>query len=153
MRCLLAALACALLVAGCGDEDDYGHEAEQTVSHVEEAIGYYDEYGLDETIRYYDSVESVDGDLYLWLIDADGATVAHPLGEAIQRFLTWEPTTLDGVPVEDAVIAAAAADGGWVHYGNPHPITGEVMLKYTYVQPHSGLIFASGWYHPLNDAH
>ena len=115
--------------------------------YVSNAIGRYDTEGLDATIDFYNSRESVDGELYLFLMDADDIYLAHPIFPH-----------LIGTDVKDVVgsngyelgieIAKATAEGHWVEYLWPNPATGREEPKTTWVVRHEGLIFASGYYTP-----
>lgn len=115
--------------------------------YVSNAIGRYQSEGLDATIDFYNSRESVDGELYLFLMDADDIYLAHPIFPH-----------LIGTDVKDVVgsngyelgieIAKATAEGHWVEYLWPNPVTGQEEPKTTWVVRHEGLIFASGYYTP-----
>ena len=121
--------------------------AEIIREYVSNAIGHYRTGGLDATIDFYNSRESVDGELYLFLMDADDVYLAHPIFPH-----------LIGTDVKDVVgsngyelgieIAKATAEGHWVEYLWPNPVTGREEPKTTWVVRHEGLIFASGYYTP-----
>ena len=121
--------------------------AEIIREYVSNAIGRYRTQGLDATIDFYNSRESVDGELYLFLMDADDIYLAHPIFPH-----------LIGTDVKDVVgsngyelgieIAKATAEGHWVEYLWPNPVTGREEPKTTWVVRHEGLIFASGYYTP-----
>ncbi|MXX52953.1 MAG: hypothetical protein F4Z35_03120, partial [Dehalococcoidia bacterium] len=53
--------------------------AEATKDYVSRATARYDEEGLDATVDYYNSQESLEGNFYLFLIGADDIYVAHPI--------------------------------------------------------------------------
>ena len=61
-----------------------------TQAFVQQAINLYDALGLEETIAYYNTEDSVDGQWYAFIVDGDGYTIAHTttrsLGEGIQAF-------------------------------------------------------------------
>ena len=119
--------------------------------YVSNAIGRYRTEGLDATIDFYNSNASVDGYLYLFLMDADDIYLAHPIFPH-----------LIGTDVKDVVgsngyalgieIAKATPEGHWVEYPWPNPATGREEPKTTWVVRHEGLIFASGYYTPEPDA-
>ena len=52
--------------------------AAYTVAYVDELLRRYEDDGLDATIAYYNSQESVDGPWYGIIIDENGYTVGHP---------------------------------------------------------------------------
>ena len=115
--------------------------------YVSNAIRHYRTQGLDATIDFYNSRASVDGELYLFLMDADDIYLAHPIFPH-----------LIGTDVKDVIgsngyelgieIAKATAEGHWVEYLWPNPVTGREEPKTTWVVRHEGLIFASGYYTP-----
>ena len=119
--------------------------------YVSHAITRYRTQGLDATIDFYNSQESVEGYLYLFLMDPDDIYLAHPIFPH-----------LIGTDVKDVVgsngyelgieIAKATAEGHWVEYPWPNPATGREEPKTTWVVRHQGLIFASGYYTPDSDA-
>lgn len=121
--------------------------AEIIREYVSNAIGRYKTQGLNATIDFYNSRESVDGELYLFLMDADDIYLAHPIFPH-----------LIGTDVKDVVgsngyelgieIAKATPEGHWVEYLWPNPVTGREEPKTTWVVRHEGLIFASGYYTP-----
>ena len=48
-----------------------------TQAFVQQAINLCDALGLEETIAYYNTEESVDGQWYAFIVDRDGYTIAH----------------------------------------------------------------------------
>ncbi len=135
------------IVFGSGHFSVRAGLAEIIREYVSNAIGHYRTEGLDATIDFYNSRESVDGELYLFLMDADDIYLAHPIFPH-----------LIGSDVKDVVgsngyelgieIAKATAEGHWVEYLWPNPVTGREEPKTTWVVRHEGLIFASGYYTP-----
>ena len=118
-----------------------------TKAYVQQAMDYYDANGLDATVAYYDSKDSVEGQFYLFLIGADDIYLAHPI------FPHLKGTDIKGV-VDSAgyelgqEIAKATTEGHWVDYLWPHPVTRVEEPKSAWVVRHDGLIFASGYYTP-----
>ena len=55
----------------------YTNPAEYTRFFVDEAIARYKSDGLEDTLDYYNTVESVDGQWYTFIIDEDGYTIGH----------------------------------------------------------------------------
>ena len=118
---------------------------ETTQDYVAKAIGFYEDNGLDATIEYYGSRESMDNVFYLFLIGADDIYLAHPI------FLHLVGTDIKDVVGSDGQelgkeIAQATEEGLWVEYLWPNPITGKEDLKNTWAVRHDGMIFASGHY-------
>ena len=48
-----------------------------TKAFVQQATNLYVALGLEETVAYYNTKESVDGQWYVFIIDPDGYTIAH----------------------------------------------------------------------------
>ena len=115
--------------------------------YVSNAIGHYRTRGLESTINFYNSDASVDGFLYLFLMDPDDMYLAHPIFPH-----------LIGTDIKDVVgsngyelgkeIAKATPEGHWVEYPWPNPATGREEPKTAWVVRHDGHIFASGYYTP-----
>ena len=49
-----------------------------TKSVVSQALNLYDALGLEAAVEYYSSSESVDDQWYVFIVDEDGYTIAHP---------------------------------------------------------------------------
>ena len=52
--------------------------ADYTGFFVENAISRYETQGLDATLAYYNSEESVDGQWYVFIIDENDLVIGHP---------------------------------------------------------------------------
>ena len=119
-----------------------------TQAYVDEAIRYYQANGRQATIDYYNSMESVKDDLYLFVLDEDykirvqpvvpaniGMDIRGPLGTDI----TGKNYGPEFVTVDER--------GKWVDYVYLNPADGfGYERKHTWTVRHDGLIFASGWY-------
>ena len=119
--------------------------AEATIDYVSRAIALYESEGLDATVAHYNSVDSLEGSFYLFLIGADDNYLAHPI------FPHLIGTDIKGVIGSDGQelgkeIALATEEGVWVEYLWPNPITRVEEPKTTWAIRHDGLIFASGYY-------
>jgi len=115
---------------------------------VQEAIDRYDAEGLDASIAYHLSRESIDGPWYVFLLDENGYVLANPARPdfvgttpAVRSDITGKPYGLE--------VVAADENGRWVDYVFVNPSTGEPERKHTWVIKHDGLSFASGWYEPI----
>ena len=53
------------------------------MAFVRQALNLYDAVGLEETVAYYNSNESIDGQGYVFTIDGDGSVTAHHAPEAL----------------------------------------------------------------------
>ena len=115
-------------------------------SLVDDAIEFYESDGLDATVAYYNSEESVDGQYYVFIGDENDVMVAHATIPANVGKRYDEIVSADGYPAGAQVAAAATEDGAWTSYIYPNPATGSVETKHSWVIRHDGRIFGSGWY-------
>ncbi len=115
-----------------------------TQAMVRDAVARYQKDGRDAAVAYYSSPESVDGQWYVFIIDEEGYTIAHPNPDFIGRDpgMRVDPT---GYVFGDDLLAATEL-GRWIDYVAVNPATGENALKHTWAVLHDGLVFASGWY-------
>ncbi len=123
-----------------------------TLTLVEQALDRYDAEGLEATLAYYNSPDSVVGESYVLIFDAEDKLIAHInpdlIGEDIKGDLGVDST---GYRFGES-IANATEDGHWVDYVYLNPATGNEEYKHSFVIRHDGLIFGSGWYQILPSA-
>ena len=116
------------------------------VSLVNAALRRYQIEGRDATIAYYNSPENIDGEWYVFIIDANGKVAAN----ADQSLLGQDLTGPLGVDITGyrfgAVMAATDESGQWVDYVFNNPDTGWQQRKHSWLVKRDGLIFGSGWY-------
>ena len=120
--------------------------AEYTKHFVRTAINKYLTEGLDATVAYYNSMESVDGQWYMVVYDQNDIMLVHPTIPAYVGLHSSETVGPNDFPAGDAVIAAADEDGAWFSYNFTNPATGNVEAKHTWAVKLDGLTFGSGWY-------
>ena len=116
-----------------------------TKEYVSKAIARYDAEGLEATIAYHNSPQSLDGQFYLFLIGADDIYLAHPVFPHLIGTDIKDVVGSDGYELGKD-IAKATEEGVWVEYLWPHPVTRREQQKVTWAMRHDGLIFASGYY-------
>lgn len=121
--------------------------AAYTKFFVDEAVRYYRANGREAAIARYTDPDSVDGPWYVFILDEEGNTVAHPTrpdfigtSPSVRRDVNGKPYGLQ--------IVAAPEEGAWVDYVFENPDTGELQRKNTWVVRRDGLVFGSGWYEP-----
>ena len=114
-------------------------------AYVNKAIDTYDSDGLDAAITHYNSMDSLDGQFYLFLIGADDYYLAHPIFPHLIGTDIKEVVGSDGQELGKE-IALANEEGVWVEYLWPHPVSRKEQQKVTWAVRHDGLIFASGYY-------
>ena len=116
----------------------------KTQAYVAEAIAMYERDGLDATVAYYNSAESIDGQFYLFLVDANETIRTSPIisdyigldyTDFKQRF---DPTEFN--------ILTATEEGQWFQASIYNPHTPEADLQHVWAIRHDGLIFSSGYF-------
>ena len=120
--------------------------AEYTQFFVENAVGIYETFGLADTLDYYNSEDSVDGQWYAFVIDEVGDVIGHFNPDIIGQNLEGPiGTDVNGYNFGSDMLAADE-DGKWVSYVFANPATGELESKHSWVVEFDGFIFGSGWY-------
>ncbi len=137
-------LVFTLFVAGCVAIPTESEAEGYTRSVVQDAIRYYDRSGRDAAVEYYSSEDSVHGQWYVFIVDADGYAIASPNADMIGRDPALR-VDASGYFYGDDLMSATEA-GKWISYIFRHPETGENARKHTWVVRHDGLLFASGFY-------
>ena len=117
-----------------------------TQSFVQQAVNLYDAVGLQNTLDYYNSKESVDGQWYIFIFDENDTMLAHAANSDLVNRPASYADGPNGYPVGEAVVATADEDGAWFGYTYPNPATGVVETKHSWMVLHDGLTFGSGWY-------
>lgn len=119
-----------------------------TRAYVEEAILRYNREGLQETLDYYNTMESVSGDLYLFVLDENYKIIAHPtvpanIGKDIRGPLGTDITGKN----YGAEFVTVDGQGKWVEYVYLNPAANFTFeRKHAWMVRHDNLIFGSGWY-------
>ena len=112
---------------------------------VQQAINLYDAVGFAETVKYYNTEESVDGQWYVFMGDEDGTVVAHA-NPALVGQLASDVLGRNNYPTGAAVAATADENGAWFDYTFTNLATGSVETKHSWMVIHDGITFGSGWY-------
>ncbi|MYA73996.1 MAG: hypothetical protein F4Y27_04920 [Acidimicrobiaceae bacterium] len=134
-------------------------ESAYTQFFVDNAIDMYEADGRDNTLEYYNSLESVDGQWYMFIIDSDDTVIGHYDNERLGRDAN-DPiySDINGYFYGPELLSATE-EGKWVGYAFQNPGTGDINtgdygeyeLKNTWVVRHDGLVFGSGWYINADD--
>ena len=90
--------------------------AEYTKHFVKEAISKYNSEGLDATVAYYNTRESIDGQWYTFIFDQDGVMLAHAANPGFVGQPASEVVGPHNYPAGEAVLAVADEDGAWFSY-------------------------------------
>ena len=145
---IIVAAVVVIVVVVVGSSSDTAptkdNPAAYTKAFVQQAIERYQRDGRQATIDYYNSVDSVDGQWYVFIVNPDGITIAHhnPQFRGRDPSLRVDAT---GYFYGDDLLAADE-DGRWVDYVLLNPETGQNQQKHTWAVSHDGLLFGSGWY-------
>ena len=115
---------------------------------VRQAIDMYESDGLDATVEYYNTPESVDGQWYVFIYDENDVNLAHAANPALVGRPASDAVGPNGYPAGAAVAAVAEEAGAWFSYTFPNPETGASETKHSWVVRHDGMFFGSGWYEP-----
>ena len=117
-----------------------------TKAFVQQAMNLYVALGLKETVAYYNTKESVDGQWYVFIIDENQTIIAHaPNPDLVGKHVS-QALGPNSYPTGSAVAASADQDGAWFDYTYANPASGVVETKHSWMVIHDGITFGSGWY-------
>ena len=117
-----------------------------TKAFVQQATNLYVALGLEETVAYYNTKESVDGQWYVFIIDENQTIIAHaPNPDLVGKHVS-QALGPNSYPTGSAVAASADQDGAWFDYTYANPASGVVETKRSWMVIHDGITFGSGWY-------
>ena len=117
-----------------------------TKAFVRQAMNLYVALGLEETVAYYNTKESIDGQWYVFIIDENQTIIAHtPDPDLVGKHVS-QALGPNSYPTGSAVAASADEDGAWFDYTYANPASGVVETKHSWVVIHDGITFGSGWY-------
>ena len=120
--------------------------ADYTKFQVRDAISRYESEGLDATVAYYNTKESIDGQWYVFIIDENQTIIAHaPNPDLVGKHVS-QALGPNSYPTGSAVAASADQDGAWFDYTYANPASGVVETKHSWAVIHDGITFGSGWY-------
>ena len=117
-----------------------------TKAFVQQAMNLYVALGLEETVAYYNTKESVDGQWYVFIIDENQTIVAHAPNPDLVGKHSSQALGPNSYPTGSAVAASADQDGAWFDYTYANPASGVVETKHSWMVIHDGITFGSGWY-------
>ncbi len=120
--------------------------AAYTQAFVAQAVRLYDAIGLEQTVAYYNTPESIDGQWYIFIGDKNDVLIASAAMPADVGLHADQILGPGGYPAGAQVAAAATAEGAWTDYTYINPATGAFQSKHSWVVRHDGLVFGSGWY-------
>ncbi len=150
-----ATIALVALLSACADGGDdnaasidasRSQPVEYTQAYVQAAIDRYEDDGLDATVEYLNTDESVDGQWYMFVADESGNLIAHGANQDLIGVPLVDVVGENGYPSGRIISDDADEDGGWSEYIFYNPSTGRSQIKHSWLIKHDGLIFGSGWY-------
>ena len=122
---------------------------EFTVDLVMDALELYEEEGLEATLEYYNSPESVAGGWYVFICDEEDTVIAHANQDLLGMDLKGD-LGVDSTGYRFGEVMLGATERGlWVDYVFLNPATGNQEYKHSWVVRKDGLLFGSGWYQVL----
>ena len=154
MTLAAAALAISIVSLLTTTRSDEGEihlvdRGEFTVDLVMDALEFYEEEGLEATLDYYNSPESVRGEWYVFIFDEDDKLIANANQDLLGMDLKGDLGVDSAGYRFGDVMLGATEQGLWVDYGFLNPATGNQEYKHAWVVRHNGLLFGSGWYQVL----
>ena len=154
---VMAALALALAIASgahtglaeAQEADDLRSDpAAYTKAFVQQAIDRYELSGLEETVEYYNTQESIDGQWYVFIFDIRPVLIADAENPNMVGRNARTVLGSNGYPLGEAIVGAARAnpEGVWLDYNFVDPASGRYETKHLWVVLHNQLVFGSGWH-------
>ncbi len=117
-----------------------------TQAFVQRALNLYDDLGLEGTVAYYNSEESIDEQWYVFIIGEDDNFLAHAATPERVGTDVKVLTDANGFAHGQAIADQAGEEGSWLSYARVNPVSGNDEPKRSWIIRHDGLIFGSGWY-------
>lgn len=119
-----------------------------TQSYVAQAIRRFDADGMQSTFDYYNTMDSVSGDLYLFVLDSDYKIVVHP---TVPLNIGMDIRGPGGTDITGynfgAEFVGVDESGKWIDYVYLNPTDDFAYeRKHSWLMRHQGFIFGSGWY-------
>lgn len=124
--------------------------AEEAVALVRKGVAFIKANGVEQSYAAISDVKGqfVDRDLYLFVFDATGKTLAHGANaKLIGKNLIDLKDSDDKYFIKEFLDLAGKKGKGWVDYKWPHPITKAIERKSTYIEKlDNGTIIGCGIY-------
>lgn len=128
-----AAVALACAAASPVPAEPAKSAPERAKAMVAAAAASAEEHGIEHLIQHIQDFR--DGDLYVFVLDADGVVAAHPVSQKLVGMPLNELLDPDGRQLNAPMLKVAASNpqGGWVDYRWTKPGTQEAVTKFSYV--------------------
>ena len=107
----------------------------------------YNVKGMNATLADIDTIPEQPVSTYVFVADqATGMILAQNVSpDLIGSTSDWDAINSD-LPVDEILEGADAEGGAWASYTFTNPVTGDTESKRTWLIPHDGLVFGSGYY-------
>jgi cytochrome c len=137
------------LTAGIGAVAAETGTANEAVALVKKAAAFVKQSGKDKALAEFNNPQGafVDRDLYIFVIDMDGKTLANGFNQKVVGKNVIEMKDADGKFFIKHFIEIAQAKGsGWSDYQWPDPVTKTIRPKSTYVEKVGDIVIGCGIY-------
>jgi hypothetical protein len=116
---------------------------------VEKAAKLLATEGKEKAFQQFDDSKGqfVDRDLYVFVLDKDGTTIAHAVNKAVIGKSLLKLKDADGKAFIQEMLDVANSKGeGWVDYKWPNPVTKKVESKSSFIKKVGDMIVGVGVY-------
>jgi cytochrome c len=123
--------------------------ADEAKAMVEKAVKLLEAEGKDKAFAAINDASGafVDRDLYVFVLNMEGTTVAHGSNKALIGKSLINMKDSDGKPfIQDIITLAKSSGAGWVDYKWPNPTTKKMEPKSSYVKKSGDVIVGVGIY-------
>src|SRR5262245_47347601 len=146
-RIFMSLALCSLMMLPLADAKASAEEEAKAQQLVDTTITYFREHGADATIAAVNAGGAFkDGELYVFMITAEGISVANAADQTNVGKNATELKDSTGKPYVREILASATEEGAWVHYMRINPATGKDQLKMSWVRKVDGYVIGCGVY-------
>jgi len=149
MRKVLCVMAVCCFILGLAISNTYAAGQADAQALVGKGVAFYKANGKDKAFAEFSNPKGqfTKGDLYIFVIDTKGMTMAHGGNAKLVGKDMSELKDADGKFFMKEIIKTANEKGkGWVDYKWTNPVTKKVDDKTTYVEKVDGYVFGCGIY-------
>jgi signal transduction histidine kinase len=121
---------------------------EEAKALVIKAVAFMKENGNEKAFAEFNNPKGkfVKGDLYIFVNDAKGTTVAHGGNQKLIGKNMLELKDSEGTYFIKDFIKTAKNGGGWTEYKWTNPVSKKIESKRTYVAPSGDMVVGCGYY-------
>ena len=149
MRKVLWVMVACCFLLGLAVSNTYAASQAEAKALIEKGVAFYKANGKDKAFAEFSNPKGqfTKGDLYIFVIDTKGMTMAHGGNAKLVGKDMSELKDADGKFFMKEIIKTANEKGkGWVDYKWTNPVTKKVDDKTTYVEKVDGYVFGCGIY-------